>query len=97
MPARLNYPVVSGNVSLYNDTLGKSIYPTPVIGGVGLIKNIKKIKLNRILHGSHIFLIGKTLGHLQLSSYQKIFLGKESGVPPLIDLKEEKKWSLLEI
>ena len=87
----LNYPVVSGNVSLYNDTLGKSIYPTPVIGGVGLIKNIKKIKLNRILHGSHIFLIGKTLGHLQLSSYQKIFLGKESGVPPLIDLKEEKK------
>ena len=87
----LNYPVVSGNVSLYNDTLGKSIYPTPVIGGVGLIENIKNIKLNRITKGSSVFLIGKTSGHLQLSSYQKIIIGTEEGIPPEIDLKEEKK------
>ena len=40
----LNYPVVSGNVSLYNETNGKSIFPTPVIGGVGLIQNLKYIK-----------------------------------------------------
>ncbi len=87
----LNYPVVSGNVSLYNDTLGKSIYPTPVIGGVGLINNIKKIKLNKLVDGSFIFLIGKTTGHLQLSSYQKYILGYENGIPPSINLKEEKK------
>ena len=48
----LNYPVVSGNVSLYNETNGKSIFPTPVIGGVGIIKNLRHIKgfIHRITH-----------------------------------------------
>ena len=58
----LDFPVVSGNVSFYNETNSKSIYPTPVIGGIGLIQSLKKvinIKTKNI--GSLIMVIGKTL------------------------------------
>ena len=88
---RLNYPVVSGNVSLYNETKGKSIYPTPVIGGVGLIKNYNKICSMNLENNSHVFLIGKTNGHLEQSLYEKEVYNIENGTPPKIDFKEEKK------
>jgi phosphoribosylformylglycinamidine synthase II len=66
----LNYPVVSGNVSFYNGTNKKSIYPTPVIGGVGLIKSAKN-RINHILkkEGNIIIQIGKTFGHLHQSVF----------------------------
>ena len=86
----LDYPVVSGNVSLYNETNGKSIFPTPVIGGVGLIKKLKYATGFKMDDDSSIYLIGKTKGHLESSLFYehlKIF----GGSPPKVDFKEEKK------
>ena len=88
---KLKYPVVSGNVSLYNETEGKSIYPTPVIGGVGLIKNYKKIGEISLKKNKSIFLIGKTLGHMTQSIYEKEILDVERGIPPQINFEEEIK------
>ena len=87
----LNYPVVSGNVSFYNGTNKKNIYPTPVIGGVGLIKKL----LNPIDHnfkqeGSAILLIGKTFGHLEQSCFLKENFSIIEGMPPEINLLNEK-------
>ena len=87
----LNFPVVSGNVSLYNETNGKSIYPTPVIGGVGLIKNYKKKATINLAENGKIYVIGKTYGHLDLSMYKKIVFNEETGQPPNLDLIREKK------
>ena len=87
----LDYPVVSGNVSLYNGTNKKNIYPTPVIGGVGLITNINN-KINHFLkkNGNIILQIGKNFGQL----YQSIFLEEiysiTDGPPPEINLSNEK-------
>ena len=86
----LDYPVVSGNVSLYNETNGKSIYPTPVIGGVGLIKKLKFIKGFKINDQSLIYLVGKTKGHLESSLFYS-HLGITGGVPPKVNFNEEKK------
>ena len=86
----LNYPVVSGNVSLYNETNGESIYPTPVIGGVGLIKNVRHIKGFKITDNSLIYLIGKTTGHLESSLFYEQ-LRIRGGKPPVINFNEEKK------
>ena len=86
----LNYPVVSGNVSLYNETNGEGIYPTPAIGGVGLIKDISKTK-----NGYSLILLGQDHnvddGWLGCSVYQEIICGDFNGAPPPIDLKNEKK------
>ena len=87
----LNYPVVSGNVSLYNETNGKAIYPTPVIGGVGLLKNKNKNCPSSFKKDMSIFLVGKTNGHMNLSAFDKIINKYEIGKPPKIDLKIEKK------
>ncbi len=87
----LNFPVVSGNVSLYNETKNKPIYPTPVIGGVGLIKDYRKTCSLSINEGQDIFLVGNTLGHLSLSAYNIEVLKSEIGSPPKLDLKEELK------
>ncbi len=87
---KLSYPVVSGNVSLYNETNGQSIIPTPVIGGVGLIENLNYVKGLKALKGANIFLIGKTIGHLELSIFNQINKIKE-GRPPKINLKHELK------
>ncbi len=87
----LNYPVVSGNVSFYNGTNKKNIYPTPVIGGVGLIEKIKKpISLNFKKEGNIILLIGKTFGHLELSCYLKENYSIIEGRPPEVNLINEK-------
>ena len=66
----LDYPVVSGNVSFYNETNGQSILPTPTIGGVGLISDINKIaKTSFAKADEKIILIGETKGHLYTSIY----------------------------
>jgi phosphoribosylformylglycinamidine synthase II len=87
----LNYPVVSGNVSFYNGTNKKNIYPTPVIGGVGLINTLSKpIDHNFKKINSIIILIGKTFGHLGQSCYLKENFKIEEGNPPEINLINEK-------
>ena len=87
----LNYPVVSGNVSFYNGTNKKNIYPTPVIGGVGLINKLSK-SLNHIFkkEKSTILLIGKTFGHLEQSCFLKENYSITNGNPPEINLLNEK-------
>jgi phosphoribosylformylglycinamidine synthase len=87
----LNYPVVSGNVSFYNGTNKKNIYPTPVIGGVGLIKKL----LNPLSHNfkknnSTLILIGKTFGHLEQSCFLKENYSISEGMPPEVNLSNEK-------
>jgi len=87
----LNFPVVSGNVSFYNETKNTAISPTPTIGGVGLIKNLnhmvtKDFKKN----GSNILLIGKTTGHLFQSEFFREVMHFKEGPPPEINLFNEK-------
>ena len=87
----LNYPVVSGNVSFYNGTNKKNIYPTPVIGGVGLIKNLTQpINHNLKRENSNLILIGKTFGHLGQSCFLKENFSISLGMPPEINLLNEK-------
>lgn len=87
----LNFPVVSGNVSFYNGTNKKNIYPTPVIGGVGLIKKLSKpIGHNFKNFNNVVILIGKTFGHLEQSSYLKENFSIIDGRPPEINLLNEK-------
>ena len=87
----LNYPVVSGNVSFYNGTNKKNISPTPVIGGVGLIKKLSR-PMNHSLkkENSTLMVIGKTFGHLDQSSYLKEIYSITDGMPPEINLLNEK-------
>lgn len=91
----LNYPVVSGNVSLYNETNGKAIQPTPAIGGVGLLKDLsKRCDINFKNIGDIILVIGKTAGHLKCSLYEReILKTKSKKNPPPVDLELEKKHS----
>ena len=87
----LNYPVVSGNVSFYNGTNKKNIDPTPVIGGVGLIKKLTKpLSHNFKKDKSNILLIGKTFGHLEQSCFLKENYSIIDGMPPEINLLNEK-------
>lgn len=88
----LEFPVVSGNVSLYNETNNSAIHPTPAIGGVGLIKNLDyyaTIDLKEA--GDIICVIGETKGHIGRSIYQEIITGQEYGKMPIVDLQAEKK------
>ena len=88
----LEYPVVSGNVSLYNETNGEGIYPTPAIGGVGLIKDIAKAKTIAFKQSdSLVFVIGETKGHLGNSQFLSIIQNKELGSTPIINLDNELK------
>jgi phosphoribosylformylglycinamidine synthase II len=88
----LEYPIISGNVSLYNETNGRGIYPTPAIGGVGILSDIEKICGNAFTKvGKDIILIGETKGHLGQSLYLREILGREEGPPPQVDLATEKK------
>jgi phosphoribosylformylglycinamidine synthase II len=87
----LAYPVVSGNVSLYNETKGVGIPPTPAIGAVGLVPDtdyISDIRLKKA--GNLLVLIGAEQGWLGQSLYQQIIVGKLEGAPPPVDLPEEK-------
>jgi len=87
----LDYPVVSGNVSLYNGTNKKSIYPTPVIGGVGLINDINN-KIDKCFKkdGNIILQIGKNFGQLSQSFFLEEIYQIIDGPPPEINLSNEK-------
>jgi len=94
--AYLDFPVVSGNVSFYNETNDKAISPTPTIGGVGLIKNLNTMMTKNIKEtGSYILVIGKTLGHLYQSEFFREVVGTKDGPPPAINLFNEKNNGLL--
>ncbi len=88
----LGTPVVSGNVSLYNETNGKGIPPTPVIGAVGLIDDIACTTDTAFkAAGEAIVLIGETRGHLGASIYLRDALGRREGAAPPVDLAAEKR------
>ena len=88
----LNCPVVSGNVSLYNETNGRGILPTPSIGGVGLLDDFtKSATLAFKAEGEVILLIGETHGWLGQSVYLRDICGREEGAPPPVDLVAEKR------
>jgi len=91
----LETPVVSGNVSLYNETDGRAINPTPVIGSVGLIEDIAKaVGIAFAADGETLLLIGgdeATDDHLGQSIYLRDILGRAEGQPPAVDLAAEKR------
>lgn len=87
----LDFPVVSGNVSLYNETNGISIPPTPTVGAVGLLKDYdQRVGFNRVQAGQVIILIGETKGEMGSSLYLREVFGLEKGAPPKVDLACEK-------
>lgn len=88
----LDYPVISGNVSLYNETNGTGIHPTPAIGGVGLLTDSSKmITIAPKNQGDVIMLIGESHGHIGCSEYLNVIEGREEGAPPPVDLALERK------
>ena len=88
----LDFPVVSGNVSLYNETNGRGILPTPSIGGVGLLDDFtKSATLAFKAADEAILLIGDTQGWLGQSVYLRDICGREEGAPPPVDLETEKR------
>ena len=88
----LAYPVVSGNVSFYNETNGIGIQPTPAIGGVGLMKNLDVMATVAFKNeGDEVLLIGETKGHLGQSIFLRETQDREEGAPPPVDLATEKR------
>jgi phosphoribosylformylglycinamidine synthase len=86
----LEFPVVSGNVSLYNETNGRAILPTPTIGGVGLLEDFtKSASIAFKAADEMILLIGETQGWLGQSMYLREVCGREEGAPPPVDLSAE--------
>ncbi|CCQ72867.1 phosphoribosylformylglycinamidine synthase subunit PurL [Magnetospira sp. QH-2] len=87
----LDFPVVSGNVSLYNETQGEPILPTPTIGAVGLIEKLG-IRVDAAFHDDDqtLILVGETRGHLGASLYLREIAGREEGAPPPVDLARER-------
>ncbi|MBL8771234.1 MAG: phosphoribosylformylglycinamidine synthase subunit PurL [Phenylobacterium sp.] len=87
----LDFPVVSGNVSLYNETNGAAIPPTPAVGGVGLIADsAKRADFSNLKAGDVLVLVGATRGELGASMYLREVAGREDGAPPPVDLALEK-------
>lgn len=88
----LGTPVISGNVSLYNETYGTAIYPTPVIGMVGLIEDVQQITTQDFKQaGDVILLLGETKQEFGGSECQKMVDGDYSGRPPVLNLEEEQR------
>jgi len=88
----LDFPVIGGNCSLYNETNGEGILPTPAIGGVGLMKDVTKMATIAFKRPNDvIILIGETAGHLGQSIYLREIEGREEGAAPKVDLALEKK------
>jgi len=88
----LDFPVVSGNVSLYNETMGSSIPPTPAIGGVGLVDDVAKTAtLAFKAAGEDILLVGGAPGWLGRSAWLMTVAGREEGAPPPVDLVAERR------
>ncbi len=88
----LAFPIVSGNVSLYNETHGQAILPTPTIGGVGLIEDrTRTATIGSMQDGDILCLIGRDGSHLGASIFLREIAGREDGAPPPVDLAEEKR------
>jgi len=88
----LDFPVVSGNVSLYNETNGVAIPPTPTVGAVGLLEDYAvHARFAGAKAGQSLVLIGATQGALGASIYLREVLGREDGDPPTVDLALERK------
>ena len=88
----LDFPVVSGNVSLYNETMGPGIPPTPAIGGVGLVDDVAKAAtLAFKAAGDDILLVGGAPGWLGRSAWLMTVAGREEGAPPPVDLAAERR------
>ncbi|WP_108660441.1 phosphoribosylformylglycinamidine synthase subunit PurL [Acuticoccus kandeliae] len=88
----LDFPVVSGNVSLYNETDGQAILPTPAIGGVGRLADIdKRVGLAFGGAGETIFLVGGHGDHLGQSLYLDVIRNRRAGPPPPVDLARERR------
>ena len=87
----LDFPVVSGNVSFYNETKDKGIKPTPSIGGIGLLENYKDtISMDFKKENNIVLVIGKTEGHIEQSVFARTILLEKKGPPPEINLFNEK-------
>jgi phosphoribosylformylglycinamidine synthase len=86
----LGMPIVSGNVSLYNETDGAGILPTPTIGAVGLIENENALITGTVRAGHVALVLGETVGHLGQSALLAEALGREDGDAPAVDLAAEK-------
>lgn len=88
----LNTPVISGNVSLYNETNGKAVYPTPVIGMVGLVEDLDHVTTADFKQaGDKIFAVGETKADFNGSELQKMQLGKIEGELFGFDIAKEKR------
>ncbi len=87
----LDFPVVSGNVSLYNETEGQGILPTPAIGAVGVIEDAAQAVGIALQAGLELVVIGQTKGQLGQSLWLREVLGQETGAPPSVDLAAERK------
>jgi phosphoribosylformylglycinamidine synthase len=87
----LDFPVVSGNVSLYNETEGRPILPTPAIGGVGVIEDARQAVGLGLPANADLILVGDTAGHLGQSLWLREIAGREEGAPPPVDLAAERR------
>jgi phosphoribosylformylglycinamidine synthase len=88
----LDFPVVSGNVSLYNETNGKGIPPTPTVGAVGLLTDYAhRADFSSMKPGDTLVVIGVNHGELGASLYLRELLGREDGAPPPVDLDLERR------
>ncbi len=88
----LDFPIVSGNVSLYNETMGVGIPPTPAIGGVGLVDDVAKtVTPSFKAAGEDILLIGGAPGWLGRSAWLGVVAGRDEGAPPPVDLSAERR------
>lgn len=87
----LDMPIVSGNVSLYNETDGAAILPTPTIGAVGLIDNVSDIIGRDVRDGHLALVVGETKGHLGQSALLAEVFNREDGDAPAVDLEAEKQ------
>ncbi len=87
----LDFPVVSGNVSLYNETEGRAILPTPAIGAVGVIEDAALAVGIALKGGLELVLVGQTRGELGQSLWLREILGREDGAPPVVDLAAERR------
>jgi phosphoribosylformylglycinamidine synthase II len=87
----LDVPITGGNVSLYNETDGRAIYPTPVIGIVGLLEHADRVLTRRFQGGGEVIvLLGEGLGELGGSEYLKVVHDLVRGMPPAVDLDAER-------
>ena len=88
----LDFPVIGGNCSLYNETNGEAILPTPAIGGVGLLRDVHRMATVAFKRaGEAILLVGDAKGHLGQSIYLREIEGREEGPCPPVDLAAEKR------